>query len=149
MDFQPIGIVKNAVHEGGDEAWGDVVSEIELRPELADGLRGLDAFSHAIVVFFMHEARFDPHAQLCRRPRDRDDMPVLGTFAQRAKHRPNPIGITTATIERVSGCSLFVRGLDAVNGTPVLDLKPHFPVFDAPSGAVVPDWVAPLMEGYF
>jgi tRNA-Thr(GGU) m(6)t(6)A37 methyltransferase TsaA len=149
MDLQPIGTVKNAVSEAGDAAWGEVVSEIELRPELAGGLLGLDAFSHAVVVFFMHAARFDPQADLRRRPRDRDEMPLLGTFAQRAKHRPNPIGITTVKIDRVSGRSLFVRGLDAVNGTPVLDLKPHFPVFDAPSGAAVPDWVARLMEGYF
>src|SRR4051812_43570731 len=101
MEMRPIGVVKNAVHEAGEAAWGGVVSEIELRPELADGLAGLEAFSHVVVVFLMHEARFDPDAHLRRRPRDRDDMPALGIFAQRAKHRPNPIGVTTVAVERL------------------------------------------------
>jgi tRNA-Thr(GGU) m(6)t(6)A37 methyltransferase TsaA len=149
MNLEPIGVVKNGTTEAGDAAWGEIVSEVELRPELAGGLQGLDSFSHAVVVFLMHEARFDPAQHLQRRPRDRGDMPLLGAFAQRAKHRPNPIGVTTVRIERVAGRSLFVRGLDAVDGTPVLDLKPHFPVFDAPENPVVPDWVARLMDGYF
>jgi tRNA (adenine37-N6)-methyltransferase len=114
-----------------------------------DGLRGLDEFSHVVVIFMMHGAPFDRAQHLLRRPRDREDMPLLGSFAQRAKHRPNPIGVTTVKIERIEGRSLFVRGLDAVEGTPVLDLKPHFPVFDSPRNVVVPEWVARLMAGYF
>jgi tRNA-Thr(GGU) m(6)t(6)A37 methyltransferase TsaA len=125
------------------------VSEIRLRPELADGLGELTQFSHVVVVFFMHDARFDPRTNLVRRPRNRADMPLVGIFAQRAKHRPNPIGVSTVTLLQVSGGSLFVRGLDAIDGTPVLDIKPHAPIFDAPPQARVPVWFDRLMTGYF
>ncbi len=149
MHLEPIGSVRSPVREGRDDAWGGVVSEIVLRSELAAGLQGLDGCSHALVVYWMHEARFDPAAHLVRRPRDRADLPELGIFAQRAKHRPNPIGVTSVRIVRIEGATLGVQGLDAIDGTPVLDVKPHFPVFDAPDGATVPAWVDELMTGYF
>jgi len=76
-------------------------------------------------------------------------MPRLGIFAQRARHRPNPIGVTTVTIERVQDGVLTVRGLDAIDGTPVLDVKPHVPVYDAPTRPRVPEWIDRLMAGYF
>jgi tRNA-Thr(GGU) m(6)t(6)A37 methyltransferase TsaA len=148
-DVQPIGTVRNNVTDAGDEQWGSVVSEILLRPELRGGLRGIEQFSHAVVVFLMHHSRFDPGAPVVRRPRDRADMPETGIFSQRAKHRPNPIGVTTVGIERLADGVLVVRGLDAIDGTPVLDVKPHVPVFDAPAGARVPPWVDRLMAGYF
>ena len=149
LRLDPIGTVRNGVTAARDEEWGRVVSEIQLRPELADGLRGLEQFSHVMVVFFLHEARFDAVTHLTRRPRDRPDMPLVGIFAQRARHRPNPIAATTVELKRVEGASLFVRGLDAIDGTPVLDLKPHVPAFDSPGKPRVPDWMSRLMEGYF
>jgi tRNA-Thr(GGU) m(6)t(6)A37 methyltransferase TsaA len=149
MNLDPIGVVRNGVTDTRDEEWGRVVSEIQLRPELADGLRGLEPFSHVVVVFFMYEARFDAATHLTRRPRDRPDMPLVGIFAQRARHRPNPIAITTVELKRIEGGSLFVRGLDAIEGTPVLDVKPHVPAFDSPHGPRVPEWINRLMEGYF
>jgi len=76
-------------------------------------------------------------------------MPQIGIFAQRARHRPNPIGITAVRLIGVEGRVLSVRGLDAIDGTPVLDIKPYFPVYDHDSGAVVPEWVERLMKGYF
>ena len=149
IPLEPIGVVRNGVTGARDEEWGRVVSEIQLRPELADGLLGLEQFSHVMVLFLMHEARFDAVTQLTRRPRDRTDMPLLGVFAQRARHRPNPIAATTVELKRVERSSLFVRGLDAIEGTPVLDVKPHVPAFDAPAHPRLPEWVARLMEGYF
>jgi tRNA-Thr(GGU) m(6)t(6)A37 methyltransferase TsaA len=137
------------VTEGVDEGWGEVVSRIVLRPELADGLRGIEEFSHAVIIFLMHRHTFDPAADLTRRPRGRDDMPLLGAFAQRAKHRPNPIGITPVAILSVDGPILTVRGLDAIDGTPVLDIKPYVPAFDRVESAHVPAWIERLMEGYF
>ena len=142
-------MVRNGVADVRDDEWGRVVSEIQLRPELADGLIGLEQFSHVLVLFVMHQASFDAVTQLTRRPRDRPDMPLVGAFAQRARHRPNPIGVTTVELKRVEGSSLFVRGLDAIDGTPVLDVKPHVPAFDAPAHPRLPEWVARLMEGYF
>ncbi len=149
VEFEPIGVVKSAVSEPKDENWGEVASEIHLREELAGGLRGLDEFSHAVVLFFMHQAHFEAATDLVRRPRGRADMPEVGIFAQRAKHRPNPIGITTVKILGVAGDVLKVQGLDAIDGTPVLDIKPYAPAFDAVPDPVVPAWLDRLMEGYF
>lgn len=149
MTLQPIGVVRNGVLDSTDENWGAVASEIQLRPEFAPGLRGLEAFSHVVIVFFMHAADFNPDQHLVRRPRGQADMPLLGIFAQRARHRPNPVGVTTARLERVEGSSLFVVGLDAIDGTPVLDIKPHVPVFDSAEKPSVPEWVDRLMRGYF
>ncbi len=125
------------------------MSRIALADHLAPGLRGLEQFSHVIVVFFMHEARFDARSDLVRRPQGRADMPEVGIFAQRAKHRPNPIGVTAAELVGVEGNVLSVRGLDAIDGTPVLDIKPYVPQFDRVSRPAVPEWVAQLMADYF
>ena len=149
MNIEPIGTVKSPVTEAVDEGWGGVVSEIHLQESLAAGLQGIEQFSHIIVIFFMHQSTFDLAADLVRRPRERPDMPLVGTFAQRAKHRPNPIGITTVQLIRVEGNILEVKGLDAIDGTPVLDIKPYVPAFDCGANAVVPGWVEKLMKGYF
>jgi len=149
VNIEPIGTVKSPVTEAVDEGWGGVVSEIHLQESLAAGLQGIEQFSHIIVIFFMHQSTFDLAADLVRRPRERPDMPLVGTFAQRAKHRPNPIGITTVQLIRVEGNILEVKGLDAIDGTPVLDIKPYVPAFDCGANAVVPGWVEKLMKGYF
>ena len=147
--LHPIGYVRSPVKEPVDAGWGDVEARIELLPEFRGGLRGLEAFSHVLVVAWLHQAAFEPARHLQRRPRGQADMPLLGIFAQRAKDRPNPLGITVVTLLGVDGDGLRVRGLDAIDGTPILDLKPYFPDFDAASGASVPEWVARLMRGYF
>ena len=149
MEFQPIGAVVNAVREAVDSGWAAVVSEVRLRPGFARGLLGLDGFSHAIVVFVMDQAVFDGAQHLVRHPRERSDMPVVGIFAQRARHRPNPIGVTTVAIDRLAGDSVYVRGLDAIDGTPVLDVKPHVRAFDSPLEPTEPEWMGRLMEGCF
>lgn len=144
-----IGVVRCAVTDARDEAWSDVESEIHLLPEWADGLDGLEQFSHAVVLFFMHQASFDAACHLRRAPRDREDMPVVGIFAQRARHRPNPIGTTAVAIVGVEHGVLRVRGLDAIDGTPVIDIKPFVPAFDSPAASAVPEWMECLMQGYF
>ncbi|MDD5082968.1 MAG: TrmO family methyltransferase, partial [Dehalococcoidales bacterium] len=77
------------------------------------------------------------------------DMPEVGIFAQRAKHRPNPIGVSAVKLISVRGNVLTVRGLDAIDGTPVLDIKPYFPSFDRVEEPSVPEWVGRLMVDYF
>jgi tRNA-Thr(GGU) m(6)t(6)A37 methyltransferase TsaA len=151
MEFtvRAIGTVHSSANEKVDENWGSVESTIELLPEYRPGLRGLEQFSHALVTAYLHGAKFEPARHLVRRPRGREDMPELGIFAQRAKDRPNPLGITVVPIQRVTPTGLVVRGLDAIDGTPILDLKPYFPQFDSAPGARVPDWVERLMQGYF
>ena len=97
----------------------------------------------------MHAATFDAEADLVRRPRGRDDMPEAGIFAQRAKHRPNPIGVTAVRVVARDGTVLRVQGLDAIDGTPVIDIKPYVPAFDRVDGAAAPEWLERLMRGYF
>jgi tRNA-Thr(GGU) m(6)t(6)A37 methyltransferase TsaA len=149
VTLQIIATVKNGRTSAADADWGAVESAIEMKPEFAAGLEGLDGFSHALILFYMH---LDPDREppaLVRRPRGRADMPLLGVFAQRGRMRPNPVGITAVEIVRVEPGRLIVRGLDAVDGTPVLDLKPYAPPFDCIEHASVPEWFTRLMRGYF
>lgn len=148
-EFRPIGVVRSPVTQPVDEGWGAVVSEVRLDSAYADGLRGLEQFSHAVIVTWLHLAAFDQQEHLLRRPQGRADMPEVGIFAQRARHRPNPIGITAVEVLGVDGNVLRVRGLDAIDGTPVLDIRPYFPAYDRVARPKVPDWVGRLMEGYF
>ena len=146
----PIGVVKCPVTKMSQGNWATVESEICLDPRYAPGLKGIDGFSHLVVVFYLHQAAgFDPDNQLLRRPRGMESMHEVGVFAQRTKYRPNPIGVTSVELRAVRDNVVVVRGLDALDGTPVLDLKPYIPVFDCVAGARMPDWVAHVMEGYF
>ncbi len=145
----PIGVVRSAASEPVDENWGAVEATIVLEPALRPGLCGLGDFSHLIVVSLLHAAAFDPARHLLRHPRGRRDLPELGIFSQRAKDRPNPIGLSCVPLVALVDDGVRVRGLDAIDGTPVLDLKPHFPIFDAPAAPRVPAWVDELMRGYF
>ena len=147
--LRPIGEVKSPVKDPVDEGWGTIESLILVEEELRDGLRGLAEFSHVLVVTLLHGAHFEPERHLVRRPRGLADMPELGIFAQRAKDRPNPIGVTVCPIVQVNADGVVVTGLDAIDGTPILDLKPYFPVFDTAPNARVPEWVDRLMAGYF
>jgi len=147
--LHPIGAVRSPVEDPVDLDWGSVESRIVLEARYRPGLRGLDEFSHVLVVALLHGAAFEPSKHLVRRPRGRADMPEVGIFAQRAKDRPNPIGLTVVPLISVEPDGITVRGLDAIEGTPVLDLKPHFPAFDSPAEASVPAWVDQLMRGYF
>jgi tRNA-Thr(GGU) m(6)t(6)A37 methyltransferase TsaA len=144
-----IGTVYNEVKEPTDQGWGSVVSEIVLDESLTDGLDGIDTFSHVLVLFWMHRAAEAEPVRMRRRPQGRADMPELGIFAQRARHRPNPIGVATVEILRRERNRLYVKGLDAINGTPVLDIKPYVPVYDAAESPRVPEWINRLMVSYF
>lgn len=149
MKLEPVGVVRSPVTEPVDEGWGEVVSEIHLDDHLVPGLLGLDQFSHLLMVFLMHQSTFDSDSDLVRRPRGREDLPLVGIFAQRAKHRPNPIGVTAVLLLGVEGNVVRVRGLDAIDGTPVLDLKPYFPAYDRVDDATLPGWTSEVMLNYF
>lgn len=144
----PLGFVSNDVSVKKDASWGKDVSRIVLDQMYAPGLKGLEGFSHAIVLFYLDQAAYVRERHLLRRPQNRDDMPVVGIFAQRCKDRPNRIGMTSVEIVSVDDGVLVVRGLDAIDGTPVLDIKPYFPPYDR-RDARVPEWVDRLMEHYF
>jgi tRNA-Thr(GGU) m(6)t(6)A37 methyltransferase TsaA len=149
MELQPIGFVKSPVAEPVDDNWGGVVSRIRLTKPWGRGLKGLEEFSHLVIIFHMHKAVHNPKTDLVRRPRGRADMPEVGIFAQRAKHRPNPVGITAVKLLGIRGATLTVQGLDAIDGSPVLDIKPYVPEFDRVAGPKVPRWMKRLLKGYF
>lgn len=149
ITLNPIGIVRNSVTEPVDTGWGDVESAIILDEQWAGAFDGLDQFSHAVILTFLHRIA-ERHATVPvhRHPRNRDDMPLLGVLAQRARVRPNPIGVTACAIIRVDSRELRVRGLDAIDGTPVLDVKPYVPLFDRIESPTTPAWVNVLMPDY-
>ena len=149
VSLEVIGTVRNGRASAADRGWGAVESAIEIFPEFAAGLEGLSDFSHVIVLFHMHRDDDREPKTLVRRPRGRADMPRLGVFAQRGRMRPNPVGITAVEIVRVEPGRVIVRGLDAIEGTPVLDLKPYVPPFDRVERPRVPEWFQRLMDGYF
>jgi tRNA-Thr(GGU) m(6)t(6)A37 methyltransferase TsaA len=148
LRLQPIGVVRCGVSASMQHGWGQVVSELHFAARVVPGLQGVEEFSHLAVLFFMHRARF-ASSDLVRRPRRRPDMPEVGIFAQRASCRPNPIGLTVVRLLGRQGATLRVRGLDAIDGTPILDVKPHFRAFDRPAGIREPPWVSRLMSSYF
>lgn len=119
-----------------------------MEKEYYTGLSGLEDFSHAIIIYYLDKATYKREEHLQRRPQNRDDMPLVGIFSQRGKDRPNKIGMTSVQIIAVDEKTLVIKGLDAINGTAVLDIKPYYPVYDK-KDASVPDWVNQLMEHYF
>ena len=148
LEMEPVGREKNQITDRKDTSWGNDISTIMLEEPYISGLKGLEAFSHAIILFWLDQARYDREKHLQRRPQNREDMPLVGIFAQRGKDRPNRIGMTAVEVLSVSDDSLTVSGLDAVDGTPVLDIKPYYPVYDK-KDATVPEWVDRLMQHYF
>jgi tRNA (adenine37-N6)-methyltransferase len=149
ITLSSIGRVDSPVREAVDEKWGSVTSRIVLLPEYAGGLDGLNGFSHVIVVTYLHKATYEQSKHLKRRPRGLESMPLVGIFSQRAKDRPNPIGITAVKVVGVGNDYLEVQGLDAINGTPVLDIKPYYPQYDRIENPKIPEWVVELMKNYF
>ena len=147
--FHPIGYVHTERKEKLDHNWGDLTSNIIINPELSAGLKGLEEFSHILVIYHLHEAMFVQDKHLQRRPQGRNDMPTVGIFSQRAKDRPNPIGVTAIKLISIERNIIQVQGLDAIDGTPVLDIKPYYPQYDSKPTATVPEWVNVLMKDYF
>lgn len=148
--FEPIGRVCNGRNTMSTGNWAEVESRIELEPVFAKGLAGLGEFSHVVVVFHLDRIPpFDPAKQIARNPRGMEDLAPVGVFAQRTKFRPNPIGVTAVTLVSVDDKGIAVRGLDALDGTPVLDIKPYIPAFERKDDIRMPAWVDRMMDGYF
>jgi tRNA-Thr(GGU) m(6)t(6)A37 methyltransferase TsaA len=151
MDVEPIGYVTSPRTEPVDDDWDSLVASVVLDAErfTPDALAGLADFSHVEVVFVFD--RVDPASvQLtARRPRGNPDWPVVGIFAQRAKVRPNRIGVTVCQLLGVDGLTLTVRGLDAIDRTPVLDIKPYLREFAARGEVRQPAWSHELMTDYW
>lgn len=150
VTLRPIGVVRGGRHAPTDDAWATETCTIELAPGFtADALAGLADFSHVEVVYHFHLVDEAEVVAGARHPRGRTDWPRVGIFAQRGRTRPNRLGVSVAALVAVDGTTVTVRGLDAIDGTPVLDLKPVMAGF-APRGPVrEPAWAGELMAGYW
>jgi len=149
--LKPIGFVRGGRSEPIDDAWDKVEATIELDAAQfkLDATASLGDFSHIEVVFHFNRVPDEEVNSGARHPRGRTDWPLVGIFAQRGKGRPNRIGVTACALLSVDGLSLKVKGLDAIDGTPVLDIKPVMRGF-LPRGTVrEPDWARELMAGYW
>ena len=146
----PVAQVVGGRDEPIDDDWDHVEATIVLADHFpSDALAGLDAFSHLDVVYVFDRVAPESIVAGARHPRDREDWPAVGIFAQRAKMRPNRIGVGTCRLLSIESRTLRVRGLDAIAGTPILDLKPHV-VEMGPRGPVTePAWMSELMAGYW
>ena len=152
MDYaiRAIGQVQGGRADPIDDDWGASRSVIALDPGQfgPEALAGLDGFSHAEIIFVFDKVTPDRIETGARHPRGREDWPLTGIFAQRGKNRPNRLGVTVCRIVAVEGTALHVEGLDAISGTPVVDIKPVMREF-LPRGEVrQPAWVAELMAHY-
>jgi tRNA (Thr-GGU) A37 N-methylase len=148
--LRPLAWVRNARTEPLDDDWDAIVSGVELAGGIpADCLAGLEAFSHVEIVFLFDRVRDDQIVWTARHPRNNPAWPLVGMLAQRGKNRPNRLGVTVAELVSITGRVLTVRGLDAVDGTPVLDIKPVMREF-LPRGEVrQPVWSSELMRDYW
>ena len=150
ITVEPIAHVRAKRATPEDDFWGGETAVIELVDGIdPESLFGLEDFSHAEVIFHFHQV--DPAKIVldARRPRNNSDWPRIGIFAQRGKNRPNRLGVSVCAIVAVEGRRIHVRGLDAIDGTPVLDIKPVLREF-LPRGEVrQPDWAGELMAEYW
>lgn len=147
----PVGVVRGGRETPQDDDWGGIETVIALDPDAfgPEAVAGLDAFSHLEVVYAFHLAAPEKVTTGARHPRGRDDWPLVGIFAQRGKDRPNHLGVSRCRLLRIDGVDLYVEGLDAIDGTPVLDVKPWMVEF-GPRGEVrQPQWATELMRAYY
>lgn len=151
IELEPIGWVRGGRAEATDDGWDREDCEIELDADRfgPDALAGLADFSHVEVVFQFHQVAEADVQTGARHPRGRTDWPLVGIFAQRGRVRPNRLGVTTCRVLGVDGLRVRVRGLDAIDGTPVLDLKPWFDGFGPRGEVSEPAWVAEIMADYW
>ena len=150
INLSPIAFVKNIRAEIQDDHWGDVISVIELDSAFSEeALFQIESFSHAEIIFYFHLVDENKIETGARHPRNNQSWPKVGIFAQRGKNRPNRLGVTTVKILKREGRQLFVQGLDAIDGTPVLDIKPVIKEFLPREEIRQPVWATELMKNYW
>jgi tRNA-Thr(GGU) m(6)t(6)A37 methyltransferase TsaA len=147
--LKPVAWVKNNRHKPLDDFWGNIISEIVLDEEIPEhSFKRITDFSHLEIIYYFDQTKED-HIPYSRRPRGNPDFPEMGVFAQRNKDRPNHIGLCTVELIWHRERSIGVKYLDAIDGTPVLDIKPVFKEFKPQSKTTQPDWVSVLMKSYW
>lgn len=150
IELNPIGVIRNSRQVPEDDNWGKIESEIRIGDELGEeALSEIESFSHIEVIYYFHLVDEHKIETGARHPRNNASWPKVGILAQRGKNRPNRLGITIAKLLRREGRSLFVAGLDTIDGTPVLDIKPVMREFLPQDEIRQPDWSVELMQNYW
>jgi|SRR3990167_706763 len=140
--FTPIGEAKNAATKAALIGWKNLVTEITVEKKFAKGLDGIEEYSHVIIVYWMGDEK---ECHLKHHPQGRADVPYGGIFSCRCPQRPNRIAISTVQLLSRRKNTITVKGLDILNGTPILDIKPYTPNYDLVKDAKVPAWVNRLV----
>jgi len=140
MTLKAIGTVRGEPKQAARRDFAESVSEIVIDSSLTEALDGLDEFSHIVVLYWMHRAA-SGKVPLKIHPMRRMELPLTGLFATRTPNRPNPIGKATVKLLQRQGNILRVEGLDAIDGTPVIDIKPYIPGYDSAANTTVPQWI--------
>ena len=142
MTLKPIGTVRNEVRQPQKPGyeWEKVVSNLVINSDLTENLEGLEEFSHLIVLYWMHQADSKGPLPSKIHPRRNQKLPLVGRFATRSPSRPNPIGKATVKLIERQGNILKVQGLDAIDSTPLIDIKPYIPEYDSAKDARAPKW---------
>ncbi len=151
FEVQPIGIVRSSRRAIEDDRWDGERAAIHLDASrfTSAALAGLEEFSHLEVLYLLDRVEASKIVTAARHPRNDPRWPKVGIFAQRGKNRPNRLGLTVCRVLGVADLRIDVAGLDAVDGTPVLDLKPWYAAY-GPRGPVrEPPWVAEVMREYW
>ncbi len=139
----PIGTIRNEFEGHIPEGWEEQLSDIMIDEEYLPALEGVDGFSHLIVLFWLHGIPRQG-LELMTHPQGRPELPLVGIFATRTPYRPNPIGVQVVELVSRAGNVLTVRGIDAHNGSPVLDIKPYLQRGDCVTKTRIPDWLKEL-----
>ncbi|MBM3138781.1 MAG: SAM-dependent methyltransferase [Candidatus Rokubacteria bacterium] len=140
IELTPIGIVAGAGDDVARQDWSRVRSEIRLREGLGAALFGLEEYSHVIVVAWLDRVPEALRGRMRAHPGGDERYPLQGALALRGGARPNPVAVTVCRLRGVDGDTLRVEGLDLVDGTPVIDVKPYLPPYDAVPEATLPRW---------
>jgi tRNA (adenine37-N6)-methyltransferase len=149
ITLSPVAAITNKRATPTDDFWGDTISEITLLPHIPEeAFNGMDAFSHLEIIYYFDKAD-NNEIVFSGRPRGNPAWPDLGIFAQRKKDRPNHIGLCTVELVEHTGRTIKVKYLDAIDGTPVLDIKPVMKEFGLQGEFKQPAWVTELMADYW
>lgn len=149
ISLNPVAVVKNQRKTPIDDQWSAVISEIELLPGIPDeALFCITDFSHLEIIYYFNQVK-DTDIVFSGRPRGNPNYPIVGILAQRKKDRPNKLGLCTVELLEHNGRTITVKNLDAIDGTPVLDIKPVFREFEPQGKIRQPEWVSDLMKNYW
>jgi tRNA-Thr(GGU) m(6)t(6)A37 methyltransferase TsaA len=149
IKLQPIATVKNSRTVPIDDHWETIVAEIELAENVpTEAFESISDFSHLEIIYYLDKVK-NEDIVFSGRPRGNPNYPLVGIFGQRKKDRPNKIGLATVELLEHHGRTIKVKFLDAIDGTPVLDIKPVFREFQAKTEIRQPVWVSDLMKNYW